>query len=563
MSGTPTELEAADEMPSGALGWAWAWIVAGCGVLAVLATINDPGLTVDEPINVGHGKEMVYVLFHRPADFLKGETVDSLWRNGHEHPPLCRFLIGLAHALTDGQPNDPSAILPKAGRPIGALAFGGLILLCIDIGSRIGGRNAGVAAGLFVAFMPRMFAHAHLASPEVISSMFFLLALRSALKTFGGASPPLGSKASLATGFWVGVALLAKLTNVLLIPIIAIYALYRFRAAAIAPIVIAGGTALAVLCCGWPWFWPLDIPGYAHGFAGTAQRLRDFFNVGLDRATVYVWYFGKQYPNVDSKVPWHFAWVFFGATIPLVTLAFGLIGMIAGRAESPAWRRAAGLLVCAVFGTLLFFSLPIERYDSERLFLFAFAPFAIFAGLGFAQIAERIETLVGMRLSWLLLPAMFMAPVYDIVVLHPVQLSFFNYFVGGLSGADRHGLEVTYWGDSLTESFLNRCATHIPQGSEVVLLPTLYPGHAVYLTTQPMRDLKIVVVPGDRFVKGRTRHAILFNRAGYVHDPLPTAIMTSGRVVEELQRNDVWMARLYELTPEPITPNPNPPIPSR
>ena len=34
------------------------------------------------------------------------------------------------------------------------------------------------------------------------------------------------------------------------------------------------------------------------------------------------------------------------------------------------------------------------------------------------------------------------------VSLHPYQLSYYNLLVGGLHGADKLGLEVTYWGDT-------------------------------------------------------------------------------------------------------------------
>lgn len=548
------------------LAWPWQLGLSILPALVVLITRNDPGLTVDEPINVGHGKRLAHTLFHSPGEFLRARGVDALWRNGHEHPPLCRTLIGLTHAAFDDVPHDPAAILPKRGRAIGALALAVIVWLCMDVAGRFGGRNSALAAWAAVITMPRLFAHAHLASPEVISSALFLAGLRSIAWRLAGDVARVRTVDALTVGSWLGVALLAKLTNVLLLPIALATATIRCRGRGLVVGLLSCAFALFVFVGGWPWLWPFDLPGYAPGWLGTIERLREFFGVGLRRATIYVEYFGVQYPTESERVPWHYTWVFFATTIPLLTLTAGVCGMIRcvrlWRCGNPRGNAAMSWML-AVVGVLAFFTLPIEKYDGERIMLFVFPPFAVLAGLGlgwtFDWLALRrrlpevdrhrvplvLATLLALAFAW---------PIGNMVSLHPVQLSYFSSLVGGLPGAERLGLEVTYWGDSLVDPMLDRLAESLPVGSSATLLPTLYAGHAVYLVSPQTAARKVTIQPqtdatpkpGDRF--------LVFRRAGYLQDHRARQILAEAIVEAEFSRQGIWLARLLRW-PDPGTPS--------
>ena len=51
---------------------------------------------------------------------------------------------------------------------------------------------------------------------------------------------------------------------------------------------------------------------------------------------------------------------------------------------------------------------------------------------------------------------------YGVVALHPFGLSYYNVLVGGLPGAERLGLELTYWGDAVDPVLLDRLARRAP-----------------------------------------------------------------------------------------------------
>ena len=61
-----------------------------------------------------------------------------------------------------------------------------------------------------------------------------------------------------------------------------------------------------------------------------------------------------------------------------------------------------------------------------------------------------------------------------VIAMHPCQLSYYNLLVGGSRGADWLGFERTYWGDSVTRSFLRQVATSVSEGDTLVVSPVLH-----------------------------------------------------------------------------------------
>ena len=102
-------------------------------------------------------------------------------------------------------------------------------------------------------------------------------------------------------------------------------------------------------------------------------------------------------------------------------------------------------------------------YDGERLFLLVFPLWAMLIGLGF-----------GVAWAWARRPGRrcgrarrrsLLAQAYGVVALHPFGLSYYNALVGGLPGAERLGLELTYWGDAVDGVLLDRLAREAAPGA--------------------------------------------------------------------------------------------------
>lgn len=575
----------------------WRWMasmgLALAALLTVLATIDAPGLVVDEPIQVGLGRGIVAVLRGAPLGFFDARTVYAVWHGGADRPPLTRVLAGMSHEWIAARQAGELGIDfdPKWGRPPSAFALALVVWLCTHWAWRLAGPVGGIVAGLACLLMPRCLAHAHLASPEVISAAFILAATASAGWAFraqpgtpGMSTPRENShrRAHLrlfaragAAGIVLGAALLAKETS-LLVPIAVLVALAvamfprRREVLPTAPgpheghrhsaanplrrgaLLVAGlvwlVVAAVVFVAGWPWLWPFDLPGYSPGWMGSIERSREFFQRAFVRKTIYVWYFGQRYPNAQSPVPWHFVWVYFLATVPVGLQFLGFIGL--PRCVRRAKECLGARLPLAMIGTTLgIFSLPIHRYDGERLFLFVFPFWAIVVGIGAAVLVEWLSRLVSPRRAIAALAGFLVLQAEGTVWLHPYQLSYYNLMVGGLRGAERLGLEACYWGDCLDEGLLDRFAELAQPGQNAVLLPTLYEGHARYLSTPAMRAKRVRVLPEHEYSAERCQWALVFHRQGYLSDPdgLSASVFREGRLEGEVSRDGVWLGRLYRL----------------
>src|SRR4051794_19559781 len=79
-----------------------AWALGFASSLAVILTIGDPRITVDEPLDVRPGRTYVSTIRLRGLRFFDRDVVDAVFRDNAEHPPLGRWLLGIASTL--GQP---------------------------------------------------------------------------------------------------------------------------------------------------------------------------------------------------------------------------------------------------------------------------------------------------------------------------------------------------------------------------------------------------------------------------------------------------------------------------
>jgi 4-amino-4-deoxy-L-arabinose transferase-like glycosyltransferase len=390
--------------------------------------------------------------------------------------------------------------------------------------------------------MPRVFAHAHLAALDTFLSLFWALALFSAVAA-------LGSRRRFAAKLWAGLALgLALLTKIhawFLLPIVLAWVWIRhgIRRG------LVDWAAWAVIGClvffvGWPWLW-----------YDTAARLMRFWGTGVHRISIRVQYFGHIYG--DRDVPWHYPWFYFIVTVPVGLQVLGGLGLLG------AWRtRRADPFLLFLAGTisvfLVLFSSRIPVYDGERLFLLVFPPWAVLIGRGFGMVWDR----VGQRCSataarWLrpALTVVLLAQASGVAIFHPFGLSYYNLMVGGLPGAERLGLELTYWGDGVDRVLLDGLAAIAPRDSSVALAPTLYPGQGNATTTP--RLLAGGIVLQDEDAASRADWLVVSRRTAY-WNPAVRKCLRLGNPIITRRRQGVWLSGLW-FRRGGSSPKPRPP----
>ena len=511
-------------------------MAAGAGAwLAVVLTLDGPGLTIDEPLDVRPGRTYVATLLARGWGFFDRKIVDSVFADNAEHPPLGRWLLGLASTLGEpfevvllGGP-DPVGLYVVAARLAPASAFAILVGLVVLASGRRYGRAAGVVAGFALAAMPRVFAHAHLGALDTFLILFWTLSLLRAERALEGPRPVRGMAGA---GVSWALALLTKIHAWFLPPILLVWALARVGPRkAVAPLLAWSAVGLTFYVLGWPWLW-YDLAG----------RLTRYLGTGVVRVPIRVQYFGQVY--ADRDVPWHYPWFYFAVTVPVGLHLLGAWGVVRGwrdRRVDPFPLLLAGSI--ALF--LVVFSTRVPVYDGERLFLVVFPLWAILIGRGFAAAWDWARERPALRLGLL---AAVLAQGYGVVTFHPFGLSYYNALVGGLPGAERMGLELTYWGDTVDGVLLDRLAHEATPDATAALVPTLYPGQGTLTTSRAM--IRVPVILSDEHAATTSDWVVVSRRTAY-WKPEWRRRLVHGRLVSLRSRQGVWLSALWEFPKRP------------
>jgi hypothetical protein len=341
-------------------------------------------------------------------------------------------------------------------------------VLYLTVGRRYG-RGAGLLGALGLLTMPRVFAHAHLASYDVPTLCLWFLAVAAFLAVV---DPPEGTKgrawpATIAFGAAWGCAMATKLTGWFLpVPLLVWTVLYRDARGA-RTLVLGGLVAALVLYAQIPTWWADPVAG-----------LREFFASNLSRHNqmpIPILFLGRVY---RFALPWYNTVVWTAITVPPLTLLLALVG--AGRVVAGRLRDRAGTLLLGGWGFFLVLrALPnVPGHDGVRQFLAGFVFLACLAGVGLATAGAWLERAAGARRGRTLTAAVLAAAVgtsaWSTWRYHPVQLSYYNLAIGGLSGAARAGMEPTYYWDAVTPDVIDWLNTHTDDGRTVAFtFPTV------------------------------------------------------------------------------------------
>lgn len=530
-------------------------VIALAATVAVLATLSpwQPwgyGVTCDEIYDVACGKRLVRGLETHGLELFTPRPIEEVFGAQTRHPPLGRWMLGIAQRPFDARPRDLDVLSLPAARFAPALAFGLNIWLVGAMARRHVGVWAGLATAFSLATMPRLFAHAHLASLDT----FVNLSCTAAVMGLGWAVTRGADRTSIAlAGFLWGLAMLTKIQGLLLGVPLTLWMVWRLRRLAAWRWPLWAGVGLATFFIGWPWLW-LD----------PWTRFREYLGTATERMSLHVYYAGQVWNDVDT--PWHYPWVLTIATLPLGYLVLAAVGIVrrAPRAWSDPWTSL--VLLTLVFWLSVFSWPGVPVYDGVRLFLPAFSAIALCVGWGFEEVRLATATLFPERrlLRPFVAVAFFEAQLVGLAAYHPFQLSYYNLAVGGLRGAERLGFEVTYWGDAVDGPLVTAAVEAAQAASpdatpSIVFAPHLAPYQAsgLALTYSELLAGDADVVgwdPQHPELAAGSRYALVYHRRADWDQVEP--LLRGARVIAENRRFGVWLARLYEL-PEP----PQPPLP--
>jgi hypothetical protein len=414
-----------------------------------------------------------------PGRAFSAGVLDETWRWGGPripHPPLAREVGALSGALFYHRADPISAY-----RLLGVLLAGALAGGVAAWATLRAGRAAGLAAGAAFLLMPRIFAHAHFADTDFLVAGLFFCALFWAVEARRW---PMAGAGAL----W-GLALATKFTAALL-PLVLVPWLVVFRREALRRLPVFALAAVATFVAVNPGLW-----------AHPVEAALEYVRMGIGRRDMQVaqlptFYLGRIYV---FRPPWHYPLVMLALTTPvgLLLLAAGGVAGVVRAATRPLAVLCAAVLV-VVIGALELPRAPL--HDDVRLFLPVFPFVALLVGLGagwalggFRAARDRghaeagdapirdespatpgasgpVRRVAGALLVGLALGNALLATVR----MHPFQGSYFNVLVGGIAGAERHGLETTGLKEVLSREVYADLSRILPPGAALDGGPFLY-----------------------------------------------------------------------------------------
>lgn len=425
------------------------WIISLSLIcIPVLGTLSDYGVTFDEPIYMEAAWNIQkWLSLDQQKSFTQAE-IDRHWRVDLErnvHPSGVKWLYLTAQKIIFWE-KDPYT----QNRVLNILIFSISILLFLSWW-------AGDSLVRYISFIvllltiPRFFAHTHFAATDIPMTSLLLLFVVCLDKT-------LFLKSFWLAGIILGIGASIKITSsILAMPLLLVFLIwYRYKWKAILPrvalICLTAVLVFYILNPDW-WFSPLS-------------RYREFMTQTLTRRTwtPFTLYFGGDFYTYRAPLCYPFA-IFF-ITTPLLHMLLLFLGLGYFFAEGGLRTNLKMILlfILLVFPFLILALSISPAHDGIRYLLPAF-PFAVcFMTLGLEKLwrfLRECDSTSSLRKAarWITAAfalALIAGDLHNPAWYPPFELSYYNRIVGGLSGANHHGYETTYWMEILNDDVLKQ-----------------------------------------------------------------------------------------------------------
>lgn len=423
------------------------------------STVSDYGVTWDEPPYFRASDRHIQWLANFAKNLVRGgvaenlraEVITAAWRSDSyyvPHPPFSRIVSGLTKAVF------APLLDPFSAYRLGPALFFALLATVMYVWTAaVFDRVTGAFSALALVLIPNLFGFAHLAVTDMpLAALWFVTAycFWRGLEDW---------RWSVATGIVWGLALSTKFPA-LLIPVpLLLWAHLFHRRSYHNNIVSMIFLSPLVMIASQPNLWERP-------FMGILTFLYEGVSRGYRPETNYPIFFYNQL-LLSNELPWYYPFFIIGITTPETILALSLLGGF-----SAGWLKARrDVLVLFLFNALFVPAMGLfpgaVLHDGVRQLLSALPFLAALAGGGFFFLVETLKKIPYLRAKFMSV-AVFLfliPPALSVFTFHPYELSYYNYFVGGLRGAYERGLEVTYFMEAFTPDFLRRLNEGLPPGA--------------------------------------------------------------------------------------------------
>ncbi len=422
--------------------------LAVCVVAAIagLAVVDDYGVSVDE--------ESRRLIGARAADYVLGKNDEML----HHFDRVMGVAFELPLYIVEhvlGLDDSRSVFLAR--HLLSHWFFVASGFFCALLTLRLtNSRSIAVVTMLLFMLHPRLYAHSFFNTKDVPFAGMFMISLyvlwrafdRSAWRSFVLAGVAVGCLTSMRV---MGLALVFGATVLQLLDVAAAKGV-RIKRRRCGELCAFLGAAALTLYATWPYLWADPLARFAESLSMSASH-------PLGTAELVN---GERVSSQDLPAWYASAW--FAVTTPPYVLFLGLVGAawILGRsARRPVEALRNGrfrfqLLIvgCLVAPVLAVVVLRPTLFNGWRHLYFAYAPFALLAGVGLHELASRIRSKQA-RIGIVCMAGVgLVVTVAGMIRLHPYQHVYFNALVDK-SDAERlaEQYELDYWHTAYREAF--------------------------------------------------------------------------------------------------------------
>ncbi len=245
-----------------------------------------------------------------------------------------------------------------------------------------------------------------------------------------------------------------------------------------------------------PGWWRETLPRLAHYYALSADRRGAL-------PDIRIMYLGEIY---TYSLPWHNAWVLIAVTVPVGILLASLIGLVVQTSRGGRVQNHLSIFFALNMIVLpMLRMLPTPAHDGVRLLLPTFFFMAAFAGWGAVAVADGAACWFRRRviLCRTIVTGLVLIPAgWQLVAIHPFELSYYNEWIGGPRGAWRRGFELSYWYEAFDSSTLADLNQILPPRANVDFLNGMITTPSIGCL-QELGELRSDIVLGSSVDPGR------------------------------------------------------------
>ncbi|HYM65390.1 MAG TPA: phospholipid carrier-dependent glycosyltransferase [Candidatus Sulfotelmatobacter sp.] len=414
-----------------------------------LWNLNKVGRTWDEGAYVEIGNSMVYQL-------QKGNFSSPLFYETTDAPPLARYMYGIASKLdvsyyNNGVPffNYDYTYSRLVSVFFSSLSVAVLVLFGIEFISFF----VGVSAGIILSMLPFFLGLSQLATLESMLFFFFTTSIYLFLRFL---KKP--NRISLIiTGVSIGLALLSKYTNILLIPLIFSILYFWLKYDKPKSVRLIFKKILGIFLVGLLTFislWPMP---WSH----------------LDYVVKYNYNWrvlGNIHPDIEVffgkliHLPFFYYFVMFLITTPFLVIILFFIGskyisdigknFKTGKVPGQKGNISEKLIL---YSLVLWFCIPFIqsfynfRHHGIRFIIEIYAPLALISAIGLDYLINRFTKRFIKKLIILGLVTLYFLII--LLKITPYYLDYFNIVVGGTKNVyEKRMFELGWWGEGIGEA---------------------------------------------------------------------------------------------------------------